>query len=134
MELWTSGELQVGIDDDFREVRKQIECVINDNICNNNYGSGIVEWAVIFMIYGELGPKNWKEVKKYHKKRKVFEARIKVDFLEFKNADQNGKFHLLYLALMETLNWLENMKIADIDVPRLRADTIKAIEADSPDF
>lgn len=123
-----SGELQGDIYDFYTDINKLLVPKVNGILKHGIYGDGISEWSFIAMIFGELGPSWYKEIKRYHKKTKVFEARVIIVYDKFKCADAAGRIALVCQALDKSLDWLEGMKIKDIDVPKLRADFHIAIK------
>ena len=122
MELWMSGEIEGDVGDAYREVMNLVEEKMNEVFERKDYGSGLSEWAFIAMIFGEHSPDWYEEVRRYHRKDKSAEFRMKIDHAQFLSADRPGRLALLCEALLRSLQAMEEMKINDVDVSAIRFD------------
>lgn len=122
MKIWMSGEVQSDVADDYRKLRKEIEQSLNAVFSGRDYGAGLAEWDVIAMIFGDDGPKEYKEVKKYNKRDKSTEFRLRIDYQKFKHGDDAARRKLILDVLDHSLSILDSMKIPDIDIVGLRRD------------
>jgi hypothetical protein len=128
MKFWMGAEVQADIADDFRPTRQRIESVLNLAIEGKEYGSGMLAWDIIPMIFGEIGPSWYKEVERYHKRDKSVEFRLKIGHDEFKFATQEVRCELVAKALLRSLDLMEEMNIPDFDLPALRRDFLAVSE------
>jgi hypothetical protein len=128
MRLWMGGEIQGDVGDAHREVRNQLEAKVNSALAERDYGDGLVEWAFIAMIFGDIDP-GYKEVTRYSRKKKEYESRLRINHAKFKAAEFGGRMALLCEALLRSLDGLESLKVKNIDVPGLRKDFLQVISA-----
>jgi hypothetical protein len=124
MQLWMSGELQNDVADQYREARKLVEGKLNERFRQTDYGNGLREWTFIAMIFGADGP-NYKEVKRYDRRSKSCEFRLRINHAKFRGGDVEERAGLLCEALLECLNKLEEMRIDELKTEQIRADCVE---------
>ena len=61
MKLWTSGEIDAIIGDEFRIAMNKVEGLVNTLLTNFSYGEGLENWDVIYIISSMPG----REIFKY---------------------------------------------------------------------
>jgi hypothetical protein len=124
MKFWMSGEVQDDVSYDFCRLLNRVEASLNSFLENRSYGSGLLEWNFIPIILPEDGPSGLKEVKRYKKRDKTCEFRLRVDHARFKESDSRQQTILFCEALLRSLALLESMNIKDFDVSALRVDFV----------
>jgi hypothetical protein len=129
MQLWMSGELMRDVGDAYSKVLNIVEPTMNTVFRQRDYGEGLRQWAFIAMILGELGPPDYKEIKRYHKRDKSCEFRLRIDYDAFREAHLSERFTLVCEALLRSLSLMEDMKIPDVNVKALRDDFVSTARA-----
>ena len=94
MKLWMSDEIQADVGDVHRRARQDVENAINDKLSDSDYGSGVSKWAFISIIREEDSD-DYGEIRRYDKRRKVVEFRLKIDHSQFKQAAATEQRKLL---------------------------------------
>jgi hypothetical protein len=118
MKLWISGEVDSYVGDYFRHTLNEVEQVVNEKLLTNNYGTGISEWDVIFIITEEGGEESFK----YKKKDRSTDIRMCLDHQLFLNSDIKTRKNLMLEALARSLDNLSEMAIGDVSWQALRSD------------
>jgi hypothetical protein len=123
MKVWMSSELQADIGDDYSRLSNHVESVLVSAFCDRDYGPRVREWDFIAMIFGDIRPK-WHddEIKRYDKRDKSVEFRLKIGHDEFKYATDEVRYELIAKALLRSLDLMEDMNIPDFDLAALRKD------------
>ena len=116
MKLWTSGEIDAIIGDEFRIAMNKVEELVNTLLNNSSYGEGMANWDVIYIISSI--PRS--EIFKYNYKRKESDIKVVVDFEAFKNAPSVQKEKILLNALVKSVIFVtEKNNITDFDFKQL---------------
>jgi hypothetical protein len=126
--LWTSGEVQVDVADSFRLARKEVDTLVNETVKGVDYGDGLEEWALIFIIRAE-DHSDYDEVKKYRKKTREFEFRLKIPHGAFKIADATGQRRLIAESVRRSIAEMDKLRASNVDIERLRKDVVAALVA-----
>ena len=122
MKLWMSGELQNDIAESYRQARKAVEAAVGEMLLPRDYGPGIAKLAFIAMIFGEHGPADFKEVKRYNRRDKSFEFRLRIDHDKFVSSSASDQCRLVCESLIRSLSLMKEMDVAGVDVAKLQAD------------
>ena len=125
MIIWMSGELQADIGDACAAAQNEMEHVMNLALKGTDYSGGqIVKWALIPTILNSrfLKSTGYAEIRKYHKKRRVIEFRLRIDHDSFKAADDAGKRRLIFEMILRSIEEARQMKIPAFDFDRFAAD------------
>lgn len=121
MKLWMSGEICAEIGDTFREARNPVETIFSEALANKNYDINLDSWDCIAIIRDD---EDFKERIRYSPKNKNMDFRLRIDFEEFRSADNLGRQSLIYEMLERSLSLLKGKKgigkISEID--RLASD------------
>lgn len=125
MRIWLSSEVDHTVGEELWATRMAVEKAIQPKILTGNYGGNVAEWAHISMIFGEFGPPEYKEIKRFHKKTGVCEFRLKIDYDDFKNGTPTKRAGLLVESLLHSLDLMGTMKGVQCDIPALRRDVIE---------
>jgi hypothetical protein len=80
MNIWMSGEIQDDVGYAFTQARNDVEGTLNAVVADRDYGNGVQKWAFIPIILPREDER-WGEIRKYHKRRKVVEFRLKIPTL-----------------------------------------------------
>ncbi len=126
MRVWTSGEVMSDIAEPYRFARKDVEQALNASVASEDYGAGVTEWALIYIIMDEDDPA-YPEVRRYKKRTGVVEFRLKVDHQAFKEGDALTQRKLLAAAILRSLDLSGELKISDFDAERFKRDLVQAL-------
>lgn len=125
MIIWMSGELQADVGEAYRIISRELERVINAPLKGIDYSVGqIVKWALIPIILSPRTERStgYAEVRKYHRKRRVIEFRLKIDHAPFKAADDLGKRRMIFAMILRSVEEARSMKLPPFDFDRFYHD------------
>lgn len=117
--LWISGEIEGDVYDNYRLARNEVEPTINTSLKGTHYGRGFSRLCLIPMIFGPNSPDYYNEIRRYHKKDKDFEFRLKIPYAEFKAADALGQRRLLMENILRAVDEMKKMRTKDVEVDKL---------------
>ena len=126
MKLWISGEIMAEVADAYREARKDVERLFNDNLGDRSYGESVQRIKLIGILMDGDDPK-FAEVSKYHKREKDAEFRLKLDYLAFRDGPDLQRRRLVAGAVLRAIKMLPQLSPA-CDSSRLAADFVEAAE------
>lgn len=115
-----SAEIQRDVSPQYTAALNEIEPAINAAIGGTDYGP-FTRWSFIAIVREEDDP-DYDEVKKYRKKDRVFEFRLKIEYATFKAADDLGKRKLIVASLLRSIDEMRNLVPKGIDYVRLESD------------
>jgi hypothetical protein len=118
--FWMSAEIQADVSSQYTAALNEMESALNAVIETSDYGP-LTRWSFIAIVREEDHP-DYGEVKRYHKKTRVFEFRLKIDHATFKAADDLGKRKLIMAALLRSINEMPKLVPKGIDYARLESD------------
>ncbi len=120
--FWMSGEIQNDVGDCYRVARNTIEAVLNQHVEGKDYGEGLKEWAYIAIILKPGFDEYYLEIKRYRKKKREVEFRLKINYKKFLKG--NSKTHLKMVAesVLRSFDLMRQMNIKDCDLERLTND------------
>ncbi len=127
MKFWMSGEVQSDVGDVHRESRKIIETAVNKGISEKSYGSGLKLWAYLAVILDSKTDPYYPEVKKYSKRKKEVEFRLKIDHQKFLKGGPETHLRLLSESVLRSLELMREMRIKDLDLDKLTADVTQCL-------
>lgn len=123
LRFWMSGEIQGDIDDgSFILVRKTVEEAVTQSIEDKSYGQGLKLWAYLAIILEPNTDRYYPEVKRYSKRKKEVEFRLKIDHQQFLQGDRQTHLRLLSESVLRCLELMRDMHIKGLDLDRLTAD------------
>ena len=126
MELWMSGEIQHDVAEAYRKARNLIEDTVNESIKDNDYGEGLRRWSYIAIIRAE-DSEDYGEVKKYWKKRKEAEFRLKIDHAAFLSADMAHHIRLISQSLLSCIRMMPEIGVTNFNFDRFNEDVTKCL-------
>ena len=106
------------IGDDFRLAANDVEAQVNTAIASLNIGSGFSSLSLIPIVLDETGPP-YGEIRRYHKKDRDFEFRLKIPHAAFKAADRNGQCRLIMENILRAVDEMKKMRVKDVDCEKL---------------
>ncbi len=115
-----SAEIQADVSPQYTAALNEMEPAINAILETSDYGP-LTRWSFIAIVRKEDHP-GYGEVKRYHKKTRVFEFRLKIDHATFKTADDLGKRKLITAALLSSIDEMRKLVPKGIDYQRLEND------------
>jgi hypothetical protein len=118
--LFMSGEIEGDVYDSYRVARNEVEKRLNSTLENNSYG--LLElWGVIPIIR-EVESAAYCEIKKYRKKKREFEFRLKIDYATFKGADDLEKRKIIMAVLLRSIDEMRTLVSEGINYAQLESD------------
>ena len=125
MKIWMSGEIQADAYDAYVKNRKLVTQKFNEYFENKNYGDGLLETAYIGIIR-EIDSPDYDEIKRYHKKDKDVEFRLKIAHDVFLVSDENKQLKLVAQSVMRAIKLIPELKkIPDFDYAAFESDALK---------
>ena len=95
---------------------------MNDCIGRKNYGSGLKLWSYLAIILDSKTDPYYPEFKRYSRRKKEAEFRLKINHKQFLNGSPDTYLRLMSESVLRSLNLMAEMKIKDIDLNRLMED------------
>jgi hypothetical protein len=125
MKVWIGGE--VGLNDDdfdrYRIATNKIEKKINNYLEEIEYKNvRLINWDIIIILRDDAV---FNEIKKYNKRKKNTDIRLKIDYNAFKNGNNEERENLIFDVLLRSLNVLEEKGIEDLEVVKEFIDSCK---------
>ena len=93
MKLWMSSEVDISLADELRLIRNQIEKSLNAYLKEIGYKNKDLDSLDVIAILRD--DDYFDEIKKYRPKKRDTDIRLKIDYNEFKNADENKRKKLI---------------------------------------
>ncbi|MBN1795293.1 MAG: hypothetical protein JW804_01340, partial [Sedimentisphaerales bacterium] len=120
--FWMSGEIEGDVYDDYDLTENTIENNIKNFINNKNYGTGIKLWSFLTILLEPNTDPYYPEIKRYSRKNKQVEFRLKIDYKKFRDGNDKSRLKLLAESVLRSVKLMREMKIKDFDIDRLEAD------------
>jgi hypothetical protein len=121
MKIWMSGEIQSDIAEGYDRARKQIEAAFNRSFAERDFGEGLVELAYIAIIR-KIDSPDYGEVKKYSKRDRSAEFRLKIPHEIFLRANDHERTRLVAASVLRAVGLLRDLKIKNFDHPTFDAE------------
>jgi len=122
IKFWMSGEIQSEVGDCYRQAQNTIEAVLNQCVGVRNYGEGLKEWAYIAIILKPDIDKYYPEVKRYRKKKREVEFRLKINYKKFLKGNAETHLRLVAESVLRSFSLMREMNIKKFDLERLTKD------------
>lgn len=116
--LWISGEIEGDVYDDYRVVRNEIEQTFNKSLADDGFGERFGRLCLIPILRAVDSP-DYNEVRKFHKKDRDFEFRLKISHAAFKAADALGQRRLIVENILRAVDEMKKMRVKDVDSDKL---------------
>jgi hypothetical protein len=116
--LWISGEIMADIGDDFRLAANEVEAELNARLISEHFGDGFGSLNLIPIVLDETGPP-YGEVRRYHKRRRDFEFRLRIPHDAFKQADPTMKRRLIVENVLQAVEEMKGMRVRDVYCDKL---------------
>jgi hypothetical protein len=114
MKLFISGEIQAEVGNVYRVASLQIEKAFNAHFVELAFGSGLVSLTYLSIIR-RIESTTYGEVKKYRKKERSAEFRLKIPLDVCLLADTSEMTRLIAKSLHRAIDLLKEMQIPDFD-------------------
>lgn len=115
MKIWMSGEIQEDVYDGYVRAERNIESLINENLKDAQLGDGLVKLAYIAIIKS-IESSDYPEIKKYRKRDRTAEFRLKIPHGAFLNARNDMERHRLVAgSLVRAIRLLPEFGIENFD-------------------
>ena len=124
MKLWISGEVEADIFEKFRVAINSIEHKVNAVIEGKSYFKNLDGWDVIAIIRND---EYFNEITKYSAKKEEMDFRLRVNYLEFKNADDIQTFDMIIIMLNRSLDILIQKGLNKEGIVTLKTDLYKEV-------
>jgi hypothetical protein len=118
MILWMSAEIQADVNDAYSVVRSHVLPEVNSILQTFPGPESVAEWAYLAIILKD-GPRDYGEVAKLHRKRKVAEFRLKIPHGEFQSASDASRHGMVLRSLVRSLGMMNSIGVRDLDVDTL---------------
>ena len=123
MKVWISSETTKGAGEELWKLYMQIEKKINNYLEEIEYKNDALEKLRVIIILRDDAVFN--EIKKYNKRKKDTDIRLKIDYNAFKNGNDEERENLIFDVLLRSLNVLEEKGIEDLEVVKEFIDSCK---------
>jgi len=127
MKFFITSEMDEIVANKVRFNRNSVEQKIKELIKEKNYGSGISYWGHIIICCApeayEAGL--FKEIRKYSKKEKEVELRLRIEYEDMLRADKKKVFKLISESILKGVDIAESeFKINDFDFKSFRSNLL----------
>lgn len=121
IKLWMSGEIMREISRDFQSAESDIETAINSVLDASDYGDGIVKWYHIPIIL-DFDDSDFCELKRYSRKKRQAEFRLRIPYMLFKESDSRTQRKLIMDMILRSIDEMKAMGIPNFDLQKLESD------------
>jgi hypothetical protein len=120
MKFWYSGEVKSDVSREFCDAFNDVEDSLNAKLGELSVGEELESWNSIPIVRPEedLTPA-YCEVKKFRRKDKSIEFRLKIDHPHFKAGDAVAKRHLLIESLLRSVDEARKLVPATVKLDEL---------------
>ncbi|MFH1932546.1 MAG: Imm44 family immunity protein [Pseudomonadota bacterium] len=125
--FWMSGKIQSDVGDYYREASNIIEAVLNQYVEGENYGEGLKEWGFIAIILKSGFDEYYPEIKRYRKKKREVEFRLKINYKKFLKGNAETHLKLMAESVLRSFDLMREMNIKDFDLERLTSDVTQCL-------
>ena len=122
MKIWLSSEVEEDASEALRQAEVKVKRAINSRLAGD-YGHAVDEWAIITILRPQI-PDGWGEVYRYHRRRRVAEFRLIIDYDEFRSADADQRVAMLLRSILRSLDIFPRLGVVGFDVERFRRDIL----------
>jgi hypothetical protein len=119
MEFWYSGEIEDDVGDAFGRASNEVEAVLNQELGGLAVGSELARWDSIPMIRPEEFSFDYPEVRRYRRKDKSIEFRLRIDHARFKQGDHAAQCGLLIESLLKSVEDARKLVPSTVDLDTL---------------
>jgi hypothetical protein len=116
--LWISGEIQADVGDDFRLAANEVQDTVNAALNGVDFGGDFARLCMIPIVRLIDSPV-YKEVRRYHKKDRDFEFRLKIPHAAFKAAGALEQRRLIVENILRAVDEMKKMRVKDVDCQKL---------------
>ena len=116
--LWMSGELQADIGDAYSAASNEIAATINAALMGQSFGVGFAQLFLMAIIL-DFEDSTYKEIRRYHKKDRDFEFRLKIPHAVFKAASALGQRRLVVQNILRAVAEMRQMRVKDVECDKL---------------
>src|SRR5262245_24789420 len=128
MRIWLSAEASLDTEEVLRLSSNELEAKLNAALQSCHYGSAVDKWAIIFIILSFHDPR-YAEIRKFWKKRKVVEFRLKVDHAAFLAADHGDRIKMLGESVLRSIDLSSSLQLGSFSREQFRADVLRALRS-----
>lgn len=123
MKFWFSAEIDRDVSEAQRLISNEMKAMLNEELSGSDLGSSVSSWDMIFMISRNAAKIiGWPERRRYSKKDKSFEFRLKIDHAAFAAGDEATKRRMMLDVILASIEWArENHKSLDFNYGALRS-------------
>ncbi|WP_152601972.1 restriction endonuclease subunit S domain-containing protein [Burkholderia paludis] len=112
MKLWTSGEIELDVEESSRIAINEIEPVVNRALEGVEFDEKAEKWTLIPIILSDAFLSSFPEIAKRSSKGTVLEFRIQIPHDEFKQSSPDGKMAMLFDALNRSIDLMPKLKVS----------------------
>jgi Immunity protein 44 len=116
--FWMSGEIEGDVYDSYRIARNEVEATILAGLQALDFGNGFKRLTLIPIIR-EVDHPDYDEVRRYHKRDRDFEFRLRISHAAFKVADAVGQRRLIVENILRAVDEMRKLRVKDVDCEKL---------------
>lgn len=119
MKLWMSGEIQHDIAEGYRQARLVVQSKVNERLQRITLNTNVDQWAFIGIILPDDHP-DYQEVKKFDKRHRTIEFRLKIDHAQFLSGSHAERIVLIIQALRRSVDLMNALGVDSDDIDKLK--------------
>lgn len=116
--------MQADIADAYRLARLDVKQAVESALSERDYGAALTRLNLISIILED--DSGFDEIKKYHKKDRQFEMRLKIPHQQFRVADEQFQRQMVAYTLVRAVKEMRALGVPGIDYDRLESDVAGA--------
>lgn len=120
MKLWMSGEIQHDIAEGYRQARLVVQSKVNERLQRITLNTNLDQWAFIGIIRPDDHP-DYQEVKKFDKRHRTIEFRLKIDHAQFLSGSHAERVVLIIQALRRSVDLMNALGVDSDDIDKLKS-------------
>lgn len=120
MKLWMSGEIQHDVAEGYRQARLVVQSKVNERLQRIRLNTNLDQWAFIGIIRPDDHP-DYQEVKKFDKRHRTIEFRLKIDHAQFLSGSHAERIVLIIQALRRSVDLMNALGVDSDDIDKLKS-------------
>ena len=116
--LWISGEIEGDVYDGYHVASNEVVAAMNAGLIGIDFGRGFNSLNLI-PILRRVDHPGYGEIRKYHKKDRDFEFRLKIPHAAFKAASPLEQRRLIVENILRAVDEMKKMRVKDVDCEKL---------------
>ncbi|RBB31866.1 hypothetical protein DPV79_40110 [Burkholderia reimsis] len=121
MRLWTSGEIELDVEESSRIAINKIKAAVNQALEGVYFDEKAEKWTFIPIILSEKFISDFPEIAKRSSKGAVLEFRLHLPYEEFKQAGAERQMVMLFDVLSRSVELMTKLKVSHENQEKFRA-------------